>query len=196
MEPVILSTSRLILRPHQPSDTDAVFAACQDPDIPRWTNVPSPYTHEDARSFITEIAPEGWRGDTSYSFAVVTKGDGVLVGSAGLVRLELSAPQRQAELGYWTAKEHRRRGYTTEAARRLAHWAFSELGVERLEWYAEVGNEASRAVARSVGFQMEGTQRARLTHQGIRRDAWVGALLPTDFGLPSATAYLPARQPS
>ncbi|MGW5696666.1 helix-turn-helix domain-containing protein, partial [Streptomyces asiaticus] len=25
------------------ADTDAVFAACQDPDIQRWTSVPSPY---------------------------------------------------------------------------------------------------------------------------------------------------------
>ncbi len=42
MEPLILTTPRLVLRPFEASDVDAVFAACQDPDIPRWTNVPSP----------------------------------------------------------------------------------------------------------------------------------------------------------
>jgi hypothetical protein len=31
-------------------DVEAVFEACQDPEIQRWTTVPSPYTHNDAMS--------------------------------------------------------------------------------------------------------------------------------------------------
>ncbi|MEU3960447.1 GNAT family protein [Streptomyces buecherae] len=196
MEPLILSTPRLVLRPFEASDVDAVFAACQDPDIPRWTNVPSPYLREHAQNFVTEMAPNGWRDNTSYSLAVVTKDDGVLVGAMGLVRLELAGPERQAEIGYWTVKEHRGRGYTVEAARRMIDWAFGELGVERMEWYAEVGNEGSWAVARSLGFQREGTLRARIPHAGTRRDSWIGSLLPSDLDLPSPTPYLPAPQPS
>ena len=30
----------------------AMVAACQDPEIPRWTRVPSPYTAEDARAYL------------------------------------------------------------------------------------------------------------------------------------------------
>ncbi|MBB5935295.1 GNAT family N-acetyltransferase [Streptomyces zagrosensis] len=196
MEPVILSTPRLVLRPFEPSDTDAVFAACQDPDVPRWTNVPAPYTRDHAQNFVNQLCPDGWRDNTSYSFAVVTKGNGVLVGAMGLVRLELGAPERQAELGYWTVKERRGRGYTAEAARHLADWAFRDLGVERLEWYAEVGNDGSWAVARSVGFQLEGTLRARIPYEGTRRDALIAALLPTDLGHPTPTPYLPGPQTS
>ena len=43
MEPVTLTTARLLLRTVGPQDTDAVHAAAQDPDIQRWTTVPSPY---------------------------------------------------------------------------------------------------------------------------------------------------------
>ncbi|WP_162252590.1 GNAT family N-acetyltransferase, partial [Streptomyces griseoruber] len=43
MEPVTLTTDRLVLRPLGPQDTDAVHAAAQDPDIRRWTTIPSPY---------------------------------------------------------------------------------------------------------------------------------------------------------
>ncbi|CAM5560511.1 hypothetical protein SANTM175S_01065 [Streptomyces antimycoticus] len=79
----------------------------------------------------------------------------------GLVRLaHLRTLKHQAELGYWTVREHRRRGYTDEAARAVIEWAFTRLGVERLEWSCEAGNEGSRAVARGVGFRMEGTDRA------------------------------------
>ncbi|QKV94628.1 GNAT family N-acetyltransferase [Streptomyces sp. NA02950] len=192
MEPVTLITERLVLRPFRASDADAVFAACQDPDIQRWTPVPSPYERGHAEDFTGRTSPDNWRGDIAYDFAVLTKGDGTLVGAMGLVRLErLHGPAHQAELGYWTVREQRRRGYTGEAARAVAEWAFTALGVERLEWCAEAGNEGSRAVALAAGFRMEGTDRARIVHRGTRRDAWRGALLPSDRGLPSATPYLP-----
>ncbi|MFH8370380.1 GNAT family N-acetyltransferase [Streptomyces sp. NPDC018031] len=193
MEPVTLTTDRLVLRPFQPSDAPAVHAACQDPEIPRWTRVPSPYTPEHAADFVGRLSPEGWRDGTGYDLAVTTRDGGLLVGAVGLVRLTgLDTDERQAELGYWTVKEHRGRGYTAEAARALAVWAFTELGVERLEWLAETGNVGSRAVALKVGFRMEGTLRARIPHAGTRRDSWIGSLLPSDLGLPSVTPYLPA----
>jgi RimJ/RimL family protein N-acetyltransferase len=192
MEPTTLTTQRLVLRPFRPSDAAAVHAACQDPDIPRWTSVPSPYTREHAEGFVGQICPDGWCDDTVYNFAVVTKDDPRLVGAMGLVRLaSLRSPERQAELGYWTVKEERGHGYTAEAARAVVRWAFEELGVERMEWYAEAGNIGSRAVALKAGFRMEGTLRAKIPYQGTRRDAWTGSLLPSDLGLPSETPYLP-----
>lgn len=192
MEPITLSTDRLQLRPLRDSDVDAVHAACQNPDIPRWTSVPSPYTREHAHDFVVEKSPAGWREDSVYNFGVFTRSDGVLTGTMGLLRLaHLAAPQHQAELGYWTVKEHRGKGYTAEAGLALCRWAFGRLGVERVEWCAEAGNEGSRAVARRIGFVMEGTARARIVQRGTRRDAWTASLLPSDLGLESATAYLP-----
>jgi RimJ/RimL family protein N-acetyltransferase len=192
MEPITLSTDRLHLRPLRASDAEAVHAACQDPDIPRWTSVPSPYSREHAHSFVAEKGPEGWRDDTVYNFGVFTRSDGTLTGTMGLLRLaHLPAPDHQAELGYWTVKEQRGKGYTAEAARAVCAWAFDSLGVERLEWYAEAGNHGSRAVALKVGFVMEGTIRSRIVHEGTRRDAWSGSLLPSDRDRAAATAYLP-----
>ncbi|WP_367431620.1 GNAT family N-acetyltransferase [Streptomyces celluloflavus] len=189
MEPLTLTTDRLVLRPFEPSDAAAVHAACQGPDIPRWTSVPSPYGLQDAERFVGTASSEGWRDDTTYGFAVTAKADGSLVGAMALVRLaQLRTPERQAELGYWTTKEHRGQGYTVEAARAVARWAFRDLGVERLEWLAEAGNHGSRAVARKVGFRMEGTLRARLLHEGTRRDCWIGSLLPSDLPEPPGAA--------
>ncbi|MBB5122652.1 acetyltransferase [Streptomyces eurocidicus] len=192
MEPITLTTERLVLRPLTPPDADAVHAACQDPEIPRWTEVPSPYTREDAREYIEETCPNGWRDDSLYNFGTFTRDGGRLVGSIALLRLALlRAPERQAEIGYWTAKEARGHGYTAEAGAAVARWAFGDLGVERLLWVAETGNEGSRAVARKLGFTMEGTLRSALLRGGTRRDAWAGALLPSDLGLPQRTPYLP-----
>ncbi|MEU1313019.1 GNAT family N-acetyltransferase [Streptomyces cinnamoneus] len=192
MEPVRLTTERLELRPFTAADVPAVHAACQDPDIPRYTSVPSPYTSEDARVFVEERCPRDWDEDSAYTWGVFTLDDGRLAGSMCLVRLAwLHAPERQAELGYWTAKEARGRGYTVEAAREVIRWAFEDLGVERLEWYAEAGNEASRGVALKAGFRMEGTLRSKIPYNGTRRDAWTGSLLPSDLGMPTQAPYLP-----
>ncbi|MEU7044505.1 GNAT family N-acetyltransferase [Streptomyces varsoviensis] len=192
MEPVTLTTDRLVLRPLRLDDAAAVHAACQEPDIPRWTSVPSPYAREDAEEFIGRASPAGWQDDSTYTLGVFTADEGALVGTMALVRLaQLPAPGHQAEIGYWTAKEQRGRGYTVEAAREMIRWAFEDLGVERLEWHAEAGNEGSRAVALKAGFQMEGTFRSKLVREGTRRDIWIGSLLPSDLGRPTKTPYLP-----
>ncbi len=80
----------------------------------------------------------------------------------------------------------------TEAVLAAARWAFTEAGCVRLIWRAGVGNAASRAVAEKAGFVVEGVQRAGMEHRGTLRDCWVGALLPSDLGLPSRLPYLPA----
>lgn len=66
-----------------------------------------------------------------------------------------------------------------------------------------LSNEGSRAVARKLGFRMEGTLRAKLVREGTRRDVWIGSLLPSDLteepgpsgsggpAAPDATPYLP-----
>ncbi|MEU5839133.1 GNAT family N-acetyltransferase [Streptomyces diacarni] len=192
MEPITLRTERLLLRPFERGDAEAVAAACDDPDIQRYVPVPEPYTRADAEEFVTVTSPTGWRDDTMYNFGVFTH-DGQLVGSMGLVGLTiLRTAEHRAELGFWTARGHRRKGCTAEAGRAVAEWAFTSLGVERLEWVAQADNEGSRAVARRIGFVEEGVQRARIVHRGTRRDARIAALLPSDRGLPFDTPYLPS----
>ncbi|WP_217241496.1 GNAT family N-acetyltransferase [Streptomyces sp. AC555_RSS877] len=187
MDPVTLTTGRLLLRTVGPQDTDAVYAAVQDPDIQRWTSIPAPYLPEHARSFTEQLVPEGWADGSMFTFGLFLP-DGELTGMVSLTMRSLSV----AEIGFWGAKEHRGNGYTTEAARSVGRWAFTGLSVDRVEWRAEVGNHPSRAVAERAGFAFEGTLRSAIIHQGVRRDCWVGSLLPSDLGLPSTAPYLPA----
>ncbi|MEV8566550.1 GNAT family N-acetyltransferase [Streptomyces sp. NPDC051322] len=190
MDPVILTSERLLLRPFKAEDAETVHRACQDPDIQRWTVIPSPYGRADAETFVGQLVPDGWRTGTSLAFAVLPREGGPLHGAISV--FQRSQPGTW-EIGYWTAKEQRGRGFTAEAVSVLAHWSLSTLGVERLEWRAEVGNTGSRAVAEKAGFRVEGTLRSNLLNKGVRRDAWVGALLPSDLGLPTEHAYLPTE---
>ncbi|WMX46741.1 GNAT family N-acetyltransferase [Streptomyces roseicoloratus] len=189
MEPITLTTDRLRLRPFVPEDVDAVTAACQDPGIQRWTQVPSPYTRADADFFVNRLVPDGWRQDGEYTFAVEPLDGGPLLAATGL---HARGPGVR-EVGFWLIKEHRGHGYMTEVVTALARWAFTSLDVHRLVWRAEVGNGPSRAVAERAGFVMEGVERAGLANKGTVRDAWVASLLPSDLGFPSPLPYLPAQ---
>ncbi|MCX5382115.1 GNAT family N-acetyltransferase [Streptomyces sp. NBC_00083] len=189
MEPVTLTSERLLLRPLGPQDIDAVHEGAQDPAVQRWTTIPSPYARSDAETFAGEIAPQAWKSGTEYSFAVLPRDGGPLLAVTGV----MARGSGTAEIGFWAVAEHRGRGYVTEAVVRLARWAFTEAGIDRLEWRAEVGNTGSRAVAERAGFTLEGTLRAGSVNKGTRRDTWIGALLPSDLGLPSVLPHLPAR---
>jgi RimJ/RimL family protein N-acetyltransferase len=56
----VVRTGRLLLRPFRPSDADAVFAGCQDPEVRRWIPaVPVPSVRADAAHVVGVVGPEG-----------------------------------------------------------------------------------------------------------------------------------------
>ena len=145
-----LSDGVVALRAWTPADVPALVEACQDPEITRRTLVPSPYTENDARSYLQRVAA-GWDGGTCASFAVVDDTDrGAPLGAAGLAVIDWD--QLAADVGYWLAAPARGGGLATRAVALLALWAFDTLGLERLELRTNEDNSASQAVARRAGF--------------------------------------------
>lgn len=176
LDAVSLTAGRLHLRPWEPWDAEEVHAACQDPEVARWTTVPSPYTAEDARVFVQEQSPQGWAAGTAASFAVLDATTARVHGSVSLTGMA----DGSAEIGYWAAPGSRRQRYTAEAVGAVCRWGFGALDLQRVLWRAEVGNWGSRAVAETCGVTVEGTLRQGLVHRGRRRDCWTGSLLATD----------------
>jgi len=164
------------LRVPGPGDVDRVTALCQDPAIQEWTTVPSPYTRDDAESFLTGLVPDGWARGTQANWAVCDAAGGALVGMVGLAREAAGS----AELGYWLAPEARGRGVMGRAVDLVLDAAFGRLDLVRVSWRAYVGNGPSRAVAERAGFRVEGELRLGGVQRGVRRDEWVGSLLATD----------------
>lgn len=175
MEPVEISAGRLHLRPWRESDEEAVYEACQDPEIQRWTRVPVPYTRADAHDLTVKSA-ESWAAGTAASFAVVDSTHGGLLGCVLLFGIS----DGDAEVGYWCAPWARGQGVISEAVSAICRWGFAELGLTRIEWAAGVGNLASLALAQKCGFAFERTARQGLVARGVRHDGWWAALLATD----------------
>ena len=166
---------RVRLRPWRADDAAAVLAACQDPEVQRWTEVPVPYLAEHAEQFVGEVAAATWTAGGAL-FAVESLADGGLVGSIGV----LGVRDGTASVGYWTAAGRRRQGLTGEALRVLSGWVLDELGVHRVELIADPANTGSCRVAQSAGFTAEGVLRQRHLHRGLPSDVVLWSLLATD----------------
>jgi RimJ/RimL family protein N-acetyltransferase len=172
-----LTDGEIRLRPWERRDVAAVAAACQDPEIPRWTVVPPNYTERHARDFIAGTGSDIAAG-RELPLAIVDMDDSVL-GALGLSNFEWH--DLKGEIGYWMAAESRRRGIGARATRMLAVWALTSLGLERLELLANPENEASLRLAERAGFTREGTLRRYRRRHGVREDLVMFSLLAEDL---------------
>jgi RimJ/RimL family protein N-acetyltransferase len=179
-----LTTTDLLLRPWEREDAEALYRACQDPDIQRWTTVPTPYRLDDARAFL-DASLAAWRDGSGAPMGVFDQATGELLGSCALSGIR----DGSAQVGYWTAPWARGRGVALRAVRALALFGFGRLDLRRLLWQAEIGNHASRLVAQRAGFRINGEWRYVQPHPRGRAEAWVGTLLPGEVSAETPSEY-------
>jgi RimJ/RimL family protein N-acetyltransferase len=172
-----LSDGVIRLRPWREGDVPALVEACKDPEIPRWTVVPSPYSEADGRAFVAGQTERLSRGEAA-PFAIVSADGKEFLGSVEVTLLDRRSGR--GEIGYWIAAPARRQGVALRAVRVISKWALEELELERLELLIEPENGASQGVAEAAGFTREGTLRSYRPMKGRRPDFIVFSLLRGD----------------
>ena len=177
VQPFELRGDGVLLAVPTPDDVDAITEICQDEEIQRWTTVPVPYRRHDAEEFV-QLVERGWANGRELTWALRNPEDRSVLGMVGLNQDNRGS----GEVGYWLGSAGRGRGLMTAAVGLVAEYAFAPegLGLQRMLWYAHVGNWASRRLAWRLGFTFEGTVRAHLVQRGQRRDAWVATLVAGD----------------
>ena len=151
-----LTDGVVTLRPWRTADADVLVIACQDPEVPRWTAVPSPYRRPDALRFLAVALAEAERGSMAALAAV--DGGGRLLGSFSV--MEIDRERATGEVGCWLARGARGRGIATRALGLLCAWTRRELGLATLELLAHRDNQPSIRVARRAGFTPTGELRS------------------------------------
>ena len=144
----MIETERLILRPWQEADAEALYKYASDPDIGYPAGFPAHTGVENSRQIIKNVlaVPE--------TYAVCLK-NGAPIGSIGLKlkgSTDMTDREDECELGYWIGKPFWGQGLIPEAARAILSHAFENLGM-RAVWcgYYE-GNEKSKRVQEKLGF--------------------------------------------
>ena len=130
----ILRTGRLVLRPLETRDAEAITRAFADWEVIRWLAAPPhPYALSDALAFIALDAPDRW---------AITLADDRLIGCISL----------GSELGYWLDPAHQGQGLMTEAARAVVADHFASSDEALVSGHFE-GNSRSRGVLLKLGFE-------------------------------------------
>lgn len=149
---ITLETERLVLRPLSEADLEALHRISNDLLVRRylWDDEPvSMATIEGifAQS-VREFAEKGLG-----LFGIRLRGEEKLLGLCGFRSLENTG---EIELAYELSPEWWGRGLATEASRACLHYAFEEVGLERVVAGVEPQNVASIKVIEKLGMRYAG----------------------------------------
>lgn len=151
----MIETERLILRPWNDDDAEALYRYASDQAIGPIAGWPPHTSIDESREIIRTVfaAPE--------VYAVVLKETGEPVGSCGIMFPDTlhSAAMRQgeAEIGYWIGKTFWGRGLIPEAVTALLERSFGFLGLDAVWCGYYDGNDKSRRVIEKCGFRFHHT---------------------------------------
>lgn len=178
-ESPVIQYGPFTLRPLCEEDIDAIYQSCQDPLIPQFTTVPSPYTLELAEAFVRTRTPQlfeerkaiHWVLTTSKvispealkevsSEALKVNGE-TFIGPFSIHAIEES--NHIGEVGYWLNKSVRGNGFATIGVKMVTNHAFETLGFRRLAGIVDYDNAASKKTLLSAGYEHEGLMKSRVT---------------------------------
>lgn len=149
-----VETARLVLRPWSVSDAPAALEVYGAEDVTRWL---SPAVDRVADLARMEELLARWSSEDleppQRRWAVELLEDGTLVGSATL--RALPPGDEDLEVGWQLAPAYWGRGFATEAAHGVAHYAF-ESGAEEIFSVVRPRNTRGIATARRVGMEWVG----------------------------------------
>ncbi|MCN9242354.1 GNAT family N-acetyltransferase [Streptomyces sp. RY43-2] len=146
-----LSGDGLLLREWTEADLSALVEVYDDPEIDRWTPVPSPFDSTAAGEYLAKAREGRAEGRTKAQLAITTDGEQPR-GEVYLFRCRVDV--RDIELAYAVGSRHRRQGLASRAVKLATDYAHRHLGARRVLLRIEARNAPSMAVARATGFRL------------------------------------------
>ena len=149
-----LRTERLLLRPFENGDIDAVFAMESREDVSRFLYNEPRSREECVERLARYVGNTALRDEGDFlDLAIVLRETNALIGKSFLAWR--STEHRLAEVGYGVHPDHQRQGFATEAARVMLALAFEEMGAHRVIGTLEARNTASARVLEHLGMRRE-----------------------------------------
>lgn len=150
--PVIIETSRLVLRNLVEADAREMFDVLGDPQVMRFS-LNGPYSFQKTEQFVAGCI-EGYAKRGIGLFAIVHKADQKVIGYCGFYFLTIDGVE-EVEIGYRLHPAYWNQGLATEASTAVRDLGFNELGLDRLISCIEEQNAASIRVAEKNGMTHE-----------------------------------------
>jgi len=179
MNNLTLTTERLALREFTEGDWQAVHEYASDPEVVRYMDW-GPNTEKETRDFIRRaMTSRREKPRRDYEFAVILKKEDRLIDACGIHLLD---PRHQeVSIGYCFNRNQWRKGYATEAARRILAFGFDELQLHRIFAACDPQNKGSVRVLEKAGMRREGRLREDKWVKGRWRDSFLYAILDDEW---------------
>jgi [ribosomal protein S5]-alanine N-acetyltransferase len=177
MYPVQLDGERIQLRDFEPTDLDAMMAVSGDPEVTSYLSFDTRTRDQQALLLAADIERAQAEPRPDYYLAIIEKSTGALV---GFVRIGLLA-HSAGELGYAMRRDRWRRGYTTEASGVMLDFAFTTLGLHRVQAACGPENAGSQALLEKLGFSREGRLRDHVFTNGAWRDSLLYSIMDREW---------------
>jgi N-acetyltransferase len=191
IEPVTLSTDRLILRPLNLHDVPALGQAASDGALweKRTTTVPRPEGFEEYVRKALDLQAAG----LALPFATLVKDGNRVVGSTRFMNID--AANHRVEIGTtWIARSWQRTYVNTHAKYLMLRHAFEVLGCIAVEIRTHSQNDQSRAAIERLGAKLDGIlRRHMIMPDGHIRDTAVYSIIREEW--PEVKARLEQRLP-
>lgn len=164
-----ITTSRLILRPLDLTDADAVQAL-----FPRWeivrflgTHVPWPYPADGALTFIRDMALPAMQQGTEWHWSIRPKlAPEQLIGVISLM------DKPDDNRGFWLDSEWQGQGLMTEASLAVTDYWFETLERALLRAPKAVANVPSRRISERSGMRIVKTEDRDYVSGRFREEVW------------------------
>ena len=139
-------TARLLLRPLEETDAEAVFALRSDPEVNRYLDRDPPAGHADALEFVRKL-----RANDAYYWGICSLASDLVIGTICL--WNFSDDRRSAEIGFELAPAFQGKGLMGESLAAIARYGFEDLGIGELLGIVHRQNLDSIRLLQKHGFQ-------------------------------------------
>lgn len=154
-EPV-LENKRVLLRPLQASDIDALLEVALEPSL--WEVTSQHIQDREALENYIRVALKEREEGTSIPFVIIDKLSGRVAGSTRFAGITLQ--HKRAEIGYtWIHPDLQRSGLNRAMKYAMLKYAFEVMGMNRVELRTNERNEKSRNAILGIGCKQEGILR-------------------------------------
>lgn len=176
----VLENDCVLLRPLDRKDCEYLrYFSQNQADI--WTYSLQKAAGEDNLKKYIEFAVQARERGTEYPFIVFDKKKQAYAGSTRFYDIQLQ--HQTLQLGFtWYGKEFQGTGLNKHCKFLLLQFAFEQIGMERVEFRADINNKRSIAAMKSIGCVEEGVLRSHANKvEGGRRDSIILSILKDEW---------------
>lgn len=152
---LILETDRLILRPLELSDAEAMFAMDNNPKVHQYLwQTPTQEIAETLK--IIEYVRSQYERNNIGRFATILKETGKFIGWTGIKFIDDHTENGNTnfyDYGYRLSEEFWGKGFATETSYAWLDYGFKVMNIDKMNAYTHFDNGASNHILKKIGMQ-------------------------------------------